>query len=265
VSTSKFDFPTESHPGSATAQPEPPATTPPADGRLDRARRWLILGGLAAGLVAFGIGEFTFDLIPAQDVPIDRIGHVSTGPSVETSNIAAVRNGALTFGVLGVCLGGFLGIAGGATRRSAPGSVTGGLVGSVLSMVLAVAASFALLPYFLRAIPNNPDYDIILSMIMHGTIWGLVGAAAGLAFAVGVGRPKLIVRFLGAGFGGAVIGAIAFDLLGGGLFPLANTGQPISITWPTRFLARLIVTVASAGAIGLLLPGSRPSEPRAGS
>ena len=177
--------------------------------------------------------------------------------------MAATRNGALAFGVLGVCLGGLLGIAGGLARRSVSASVVAGLVGSILGLALAVGACFALLPYFLKTLPDHPDYDLILSMIMHGSIWGLTGAAAGLAFALGLGERRLLGRALVAGFAGAVLGAIAFDLIGGVLFPLANTGQPISTTWPTRLLARLLVTVATAGVVILLLPGSRPRRPRA--
>ena len=97
-------------------------------------------------------------------------------------------------------------------------------------------------------------------MIMHTSIWGLTGAAAGLAFAVGLGERRLLGRALAAGFVGAVFGAIAFELIGAGLFPFASIGQPISTTWQTRLIARLMVTVATAAVIILLLPGSSPDK-----
>jgi hypothetical protein len=222
-----------------------------------RARRWLIIAGLASGLVAFGIGEAIYGLIRAKEAPVDTMGHILMVPTMETSNIANTQNGALTFGVLGLCLGGFLGMAGGLARRSTSAMVTAGLIGSVLGMALTAGASFALLPYFLKTLPDHADYDLILSMIMHGSIWGLAGASGGLAFAIGLGQPRLLWRSLAAGFVGAAIGAIAFDVIGGGLFPLANTVQPISTSWPTRLMARLIVTVTTTGVIMLLLPGVR--------
>jgi hypothetical protein len=132
-----------------------------------------------------------------------------------------------------------------------------GLVGSILGLTLASGASLALIPFFLKTLPAHPEYELILPMIMHATIWGLTGAAAGLAFAVGLGERRLLGRALAAGFVGAVLGAIAFELIGAGLFPLANTGQPISTTWLTRLMARFMVTIATAVALILRLPGSR--------
>jgi uncharacterized membrane protein len=260
VSSNASDVAPENRPTPGTPQAEPPAAHDQANDRLSRARWWLGLAGLVAGLVAFGIGEMIYELIPAKKVAIPTMGQIVIAPSVETSNVAATRNGALTFGVLGVCLGGFLGIAGGLARRSASASVVAGLLGSILGLALAAGACFALLPFFLKTLPNHPDYDLLLSMIMHGSIWGLTGAAAGLAFAVGLGGRRLLGRALAAGFAGAVLGAIAFDLIGGLLFSLANTGQPISTTWPTRLMARLMVTVTTATVVILLLPGSRPDK-----
>ena len=252
------------------AEPEattalPPAPLDKADDRLRQARRWLIAGALTAGLLAFAIGEKTYELIPAKNVPIDTMGHVSIGPSAATARVAAARNGSITFGVLGICLGGCLGLAGGLARRSVAAAGKAGLLGAVLALILAVATSPPLLPFFLKAIPDQPDYDLIFSMVMHGTIWGLIGAAAGLAFAVGLGERRLIGPALLAGLAGAVLGAIAFDLIGGALFPLADTGMPISRTLPTRLLARLLVTVGTATAVILVLPGTPPAKSPAGS
>ena len=143
-------------------------------------------------------------------------------------------------------------------RGDQPILVVAGLLGSILG--LAAGASFAELPFFLKTQPSHPEYDLLISMIMHTSIWGLTGAAAGLAFAVGLGERRLLGRALAAGFVGAVFGAIAFELIGAGLFPFASTGQPISTTWQTRLMARLMVTVATAAVIILLLPGSRPDK-----
>ena len=68
-----------------------------------------------------------------------------------------------------------------------------------------------------------------------------------------------------AGFIGAVLGAIAFDLVGAGLFSQAETGEPISTTWASRLTARLLVALATAAGVILILPAAHPvGEPRRG-
>ena len=59
--------------------------------------------------------------------------------------MADVRNGALAFGVLGLCLGGGLGIAGGLSQASAAAAASAGLLGSILGAAWAAGVSFATL------------------------------------------------------------------------------------------------------------------------
>jgi hypothetical protein len=49
-------------------------------------------------------------------------------------------------------------------------------------------------------------------------------------------------------------------------FPGAKTDDPISRTWVTRLMARLLVTVATAAAVSLVLPvrSGEPTGPRRG-
>jgi hypothetical protein len=227
--------------------------------RLGRMRGRLAVAGLLAGLLAFGAGEAVYDLIPAGTVTQHALGLTKVSPTVATQTVAAARNGALTFGVLGLFLGGCLGLAGGLARRSSTAVAAGGL-GSVLGFAAGAGASLALLPFCIASRFRYPDNDLAISFLMHGTIWGLLGAVAGLAFAVGLGERNLWVRALTAGFAGALIGAVAFDLIGVVAFPGARTDDPISQTWVTRLMARLLVTVATAAAVSLVLP-VRSGEP----
>ena len=81
--------------------------------------RWLlVLAGLVAGLVAFGIGEVIYNIIPPELVVHDVSGNKVMLPTLATLIVAATKNSALTFGALGTCLGGALGFAGGLARRS---------------------------------------------------------------------------------------------------------------------------------------------------
>jgi len=220
---------------------------------LGRMRGLLAVAGLLAGLLAFGVGEAVYDLIPAGTVTQHALGLTRVTPTVATENVAAARNGALAFGVLGLFLGGSLGLAGGLARRSWFGLAAGGL-GSVLGFAAGAGASLALLPFCIASRLRYPDNDLAISFIMHGAIWGLLGALAGLAFAIGLGKRGFWVRALTAGFAGALLGAVAFDLLGVIAFAGAKTDEPISRTWVTRLIARLLVTVATTVAVSLVLP-----------
>jgi len=224
--------------------------------------RWLVLvGALLAAAVAFGIGEMIYKIIPVEKVlqSVMMTNAKVMLPTRATEDTAATRNGALTFGLLGLCLGGGLGIAGGVARRSTRAALRGGLLGGVLGLALGAGLSLGLLPWFLSRQDQHSDDDrivLIISLVMHALIWGLLGAAAGLAFAVGREKPRLWRQTSLAGFLGAVVGTVVFELAGGLFFPLAATHQPISETWQTRLMARFLVTLATAG--GLMLVLSKP-------
>jgi hypothetical protein len=242
------------------------ASEPPRDGReawawFGRARWLLVLAGLLSGLAAFAIGEFTHDLIPTEKVKQNLMGSIVMAPDRTTTAVAWTRNGAITFGVLGLCLGAGLGVAGGLARRTRSGAVAGGLVGSVLGAALGAGVSFALLPLFIDAQFLHFEYDLQISMAMHGLLWGLLGAVGGLAVAVGMSDYGRSAQALLAGLVGSVLGSVAYDIMGAVLFSGADTDEPISETWPTRLLASLLVTIGAAVAVALSLPEPRPAEP----
>ena len=221
--------------------------------RTSRERWLVVLGGVLAGLVAFGTGEATYQTFRPALVRQNLMGNKLMTPTLKTNHAAAVKNGALAFGVLGGCLGVCLGAAGGLARgpRGRPSWRTprrGAGIGP------GAGLSLALLPWFLEARFDYLEYDLIISLVMHGLIWGLLGASAGLAFAIGMGERRLLGRALIAGCLGGLLGAIIFELVGAMYFTAAETGNPISLTWPTRLMARLFVTLGTAAAIVLFLP-----------
>jgi MFS family permease len=238
--------------------------TEPEDWRWFGRVRWLLLiAGLLAGLAAFGIGEKTHDLIPAEKVPEELAGNAVMLANVKTTTVAATRNGAITFGALGLCLAAGLGLAGGLARRSTVGMAAGGSLGALLGVAMGAGVTWALLPGFITARGDYFDYDLFISMGMHGLIWGLIGAAAGLAFAVGLGRYRLGALSLLAGLIGAVLASLAYDIIGAVCFAGADTDEPISETWPTRLMACLLVTLGAAIAVALSIPEPRPIGPAA--
>ena len=126
----------------------------------------------------------------------------------------------------------------------------------IIGAGVAAGVSLATLPSFTYARLTYSDYEMAFSMVMHGGIWGLSGAVAGLAFAAGPGLDdrRFLVLAPIAGFIGAVIGALAFELVGAGLFPLAYTGDPVSADWPSRLTARMLVALGTAAGVILCLP-----------
>jgi hypothetical protein len=223
---------------------------------LGRVRTLIAVSGIVAGLAAFGIGEATSELIPPDTVKFDFFGATRAQVTRDTPRVVA-RMAALAFGVLGVSLGGCLGIAGGLARRSAAGSVAGGLCGAILGGLFGAVGALGSLPFSMQLRIQHPNNDLVIGILLHGMTWGLLGAVSGLAFAIGLGQPRLAVRAVVAGLVGAVVGSVAFDLIGGFAFPLAKTDSAISLTWPSRLLARLMVSALTAAVIALLLPAPR--------
>ena len=245
-------------PGGPAARTRGPARGVSVPVPLGRVRWLAALGGLVAGLVAFGTGEATSQLIPPETVHLNVMGSRSTILSRSTPRVVT-RSGALASGILGACLGGCLGMAGGLARRSASAAMIWGSVGSVLGLTLGAGLSFALFPSFCWARDNYQLHELIASIALHGLIWVPLGAAAGLALALGLGKRQLCGRALAAGLTGALLGAVAYDLIGALLFPLARTADPLAETSLNRLISRLLVSLATAFLVSLSL-----SEPRSG-
>jgi hypothetical protein len=224
--------------------------------------RWLLLtAGLLAGLAAFAIGERTRTLIPVEKVQQNLMGSVVNVVNLDTTAVAWRRNGSLTFGALGICLGLGLGVAGGLARRSAGGSVTGGLLGTILGAALGGGVSWVLLPRFIDAEYQNTEYELFISMGMHALLWGLAGAAGGLAFAMGLGKPRFGPMGLLVGLLGAALGAMTYEMIGAVFFDSAKPGEPVSQAAIARLLACLLVTLGAAIAVALALPEPSPLKP----
>ncbi len=205
-------------------------------------RTWaLVLGaGLAAGVIAWAIGEAT--LVPEA-------GFRSKATKIGVSqSVAGTRNGVVSFGVLGAAMGLGLGLAGGLIRRSVPGAVAAGATGLLLGGAAAVAVSRLILPVYYE---HSKDSDLTYSLMVHGGVWAAVGAAAGLAFGIGQPGWRGLLRGMLGGAGAALLAAVIYEFAGGLLFPVAFTDRPISQTWESRLVARLLVTALTAAGVVL--------------
>ncbi len=133
--------------------------------------KWLAaIGALLGGLVALGLDEATAELIPPETVHQTIMGQKSTVISRSTPRVIK-QSEALASGLLGACLCGFLGLAGGLARRSVSAAALWEGSGVVLGLVLGAGLSFALFPVFFWARDHYLEQEMISSLVLHGLIW----------------------------------------------------------------------------------------------
>ena len=215
-----------------------------------------LAAAVIAGLATFGLGEVFYGWFPPEGVPQMLGGAAVTTPTVETTIVADTRNSALSFALLGGCLGLALGLAGGMARRSRRAALTAGLIGLIGGAVLGAVLPLVLVGPYIRLQHFRNSDDLLYPLGMHSLLWGTLGAVGGLAFGIGLGRGHLL-RSLVFALVGACVGTAIYEVIGAAIDPLALTSDPISKSWWTRLMARLLVTVGVGMAICLSLPSAR--------
>jgi hypothetical protein len=181
--------------------------------------------------------------------------------SFEDQSAADCKNAALAFGVLGGMLGLALGIAGGLTRWNVLSGLKAGVFGLALGGLLGAGTSLAIVPVYYRAVAKAQEemsHDLVLPLMIHGGIWAACGLAGGIAFGIGLGGGR--VRVLNAALGG-LIGAALYEMIGAMAFPAAKTTSPISFTWTSRLLARLLVASMTGLVAAAIVKGPDPRRP----
>jgi hypothetical protein len=212
------------------------------------AQTWSIalIAGLAAGTIAWGIGERM--LIPELVLP------TAKGTNTDLTLAAeGIHNAVVAFGVLGAVMGVCSGVAGGVIQRSVLWTLLAAASGFVLGGGAGMGIAKMLVPIYYEHIREN---DLTHPLIVHGGTWAGVGAVAGLAFAIGLGSGwGRMMRLVAGCAGAALLAAFIYDFVGVTVFPLAMTDRPVSKTWETRLLARLLVAVLiAAGAVLAMQP-----------
>jgi hypothetical protein len=222
-------------------------------------RIWVLAlsAGVFAGLAAWLGGEGTLDhFSPALEWRIGKVDAVyRLKPTSGSLRVAATKNAALGFGILGGALGLALGAAGAFAGRAPRRAFLAGLTGLTVGALVEAAVTFVAVPQYYRAkdLDRSQD-DLPLALRTHAGIWSLAGAAGGLAFGLGMGRGGFRRTAMAAvgGMMGAGLGAVVFELLGAVTFPIeAYTAEPISNTPGSRFLARLLVAVGTAIGVAI--------------
>jgi hypothetical protein len=254
-----------------------PGSTGAARAASSSNRTWALAlaAGLAAGVIGGAIAEAALTPISGARARVYDYTGKSTAPAKEALpdsgllsslvNSASIspaaevglRNALVSYGTLGAALGLGLGLAGGLIHRSVFRGVLAGATGLVFGGVTGVAMARVLAPVFYR---NLTADDLTYSLIVHGGIWGAVGAVAGLAFRLGLGGWGLMLRVMVGGAGAAVLAAAIYEFAGGVLFPGAMTNLPVSVTWQTRLAAQLLVTLLVATGVVLAAESGGPGS-----
>jgi hypothetical protein len=233
--------------------------------RLPPVRVWALAltAGLIAGFASWLIGETFHGRFAPPDA---RTGRRLTPAEIRSRGMALdaaqALEATLAFGSLGAVLGLALGLAGGCARGSARAAVIAAIAGSILGGTAGALMPRVLLPIYFRM--HNPDRDdLILAILIQGGNWSVIGAAAGAAFGIGFGDRGGALRALLGGLLGAIAGVLVYELVGGVVFPLDGTSNPLSATSGTRLFARLAVTIlasagAAVGALGLVKGAIQP-------
>jgi hypothetical protein len=234
---------------SLSDRPESAGAIPPQVGSR-RLWAWTIPAAILAGLAAWWLGETSAFRVAPEEKEFMAMGRMINFHTPQTREAAGVATATRAHAALGALLGLALGVAGGTARRSLRAALFAGLAGLLVGAVTVAATTFWGVRLYNRVRFDLPS-ELIASLLVHGWIWSWVGAAGGLALGFALGGRRTVVGAVVGGMLGALVGTVVYELLGAILFPIAETGQPISTTWATRLLARLLVAIAAASGATL--------------
>lgn len=192
------------------------------------------------------------------------------GPLNAETREANAKNGAICFGTLGGLLGLALGAAGGLARRSGGGMLVAAAVGAVLGVAAGALPALPLMP----EAHNYKDEMLSQPAIgfgIHLGLWVPLGAAAGLAYALGRHgfSARHLILGLAGGLVGTAVGTLIYEVVGAVALPMHATQNPFALhreaspeDWnPTRLFSLLCVAVGSAlGAVVALRDARRARE-----
>jgi hypothetical protein len=214
-----------------------------------------LLAGLVAGLISWYAGELTYEWFPAELRPAKTsMGQDVMDVTPETARVSVTKSALFSSALLGGTLGLCFGLAGGLSRGAVRMAMAAGLFGLVLAAAAGFSATYALLRVYFATRADSAE-SIGSSLVIHAAIWSAIAAFAGLALGLGLADKRRAPRaLLGAAVGGA-LGAVIYEVAGCIAFPYAKTTQMISVTWETRLMARLLVSLLAAiGAAVFLVP-----------
>jgi hypothetical protein len=263
-------------PAGASAHVDISSAPPPNQGLVwSSAIAAALLGGLLGWAAAAAAAEYVYWEGRLTDVQNTRRAETAPGRSLvapdaalsqqlsQLRNDAEKRNAALALGVLGGVLGACFGAGGGLARGSARAMVQAGSIGALAGTVAGAGAPWLLVPLYHQHLGSPPHPS--LPVVLHSAMYAVIGAAVGLAFAVGLEGKAGAGRGLAAGAMGGILGCIAFSVVHTVVFPLEWDLSALPGKTMSRLLAHLCVAVLAAACVVVALTGEKPqAHPKAG-
>jgi hypothetical protein len=233
-------------PASPSAPARPRLGLATADPTMLRVAAWALAAALVAGLLAWLVGETPYSQVRPSRIWLNTLGNLSLSTTKATELEALTKRSARVNGAFGALLGLAFGLAGALARGHLRSGAKAAILGLVLGAIAGAALPFLAVPLHDHLRRSSPD-ETLASILMHGSIWGAIGAVASLALAIGAGgHSRRLVACMVGGILGALIGTTIFDLLGGMALPLDETGEALSKSTTARMMAYLIVAVSVA-------------------
>jgi hypothetical protein len=236
---------------------EPPTGAPVTPNRVGPIRKVSLAAGLIAGFLATAAGEPAYQAFhpdlqyPANFSALSTVEKTAVRSRVRfEARVADETNKAMAvFGLLGLATGVILGLAGGLAGGSGRSSLFGTVVGSVLGGLAGAGNSLALIPRFFES--SNAQTGLPLLLLTHGAIFAGIGAAGGLALALSLGQPRLLIRSMIGGIIGALIGTFLSEVINFLAFPFLRMYEPVPLQTIPRLVLNLLVATGIALGAGL--------------
>jgi hypothetical protein len=258
--------------GSASGRTElvDPSRVVPALPERERSRSerhvWTIVLSTAvvAGLISWLGGEAAYGLFKPRLFVVHLLdGSTSLQPSIPSLRAADVKNTALALGILGAVTALAMSFAGGLVTGSPARGVMVGLGTLAVGALVSVLATFALFPLLHRQPVPDPN-DMLTPVLVQAGIWMIVGAMAGISFAIGMRRDRHLAAATVAACLAALLATVVYHLLIGGLLTDLGPTMLIPGTSGLRLIAVLTATIliaagAARGALGDLGRSKSPT------
>ncbi|MEO2033136.1 MAG: hypothetical protein ABGZ35_13725 [Planctomycetaceae bacterium] len=172
---------------------------------------------------------------------------------MEASLAASNRNAAVSLGLLASALGLFLTIAEVKFRRQGLRAIWAGPLAILIAGVFAVGGG--VLGGMLTASSVLPEDPLARTILVQGTMFGLVGlgvgSGVGLAVTLPTFRPRLLATCFAGGMLGGLLAGLVFPFAASVLLPIART----EVLMPDPGVSRLLWLALASSAIVLPLTG----------
>ncbi len=219
-----------------------------------------LLAGLLSALCIWALLEKGFFRVEAAEEKVSMMGATVTGATSKTRLIAQRKEATLVHGAFGALICASMAFA---LSRSTPmvTRVRKLLLGLCLGAIVGAGTEWLLSPLLLTNDDLVGAAEMVIPLLVHGAVFGSMGALAGLLAGRGLPRTSLVLQTALGGACGALVGTFVYEILGASVFPLAETSQPISASAFTRFLALLLA--GSGTGVGVALGFPRSGKPEA--